>query len=142
VLSTNFVTAARVSTFTSTQFFSSPIFTFSTTSNSTINLGFFSNTVTSFQNELGNTMSTFYLDLFMYQNFYVNINTMSNANPTIETYISVCNLPPNVQSGEIFIDIQTASQNEIVAKRFLSFINVVSDGTGLAHTWTIDTSAI
>ena len=51
---------------------------------------------------------------------------MSNANPTIETYINVCNLPPNVQSGEIFIDIQTASQNEIVAKRFLSFTNVVS----------------
>jgi hypothetical protein len=93
---------------------------------STFSLPGFQSTIKTYQNQLGNTMSTFYLDLFMYQNFYVNVNTMSNANPTIETYVSVCNLPTNVQSGEIFVNIRNASQNELVAKRFISFINVVS----------------
>ena len=73
---------------------------------------------------LSNTISTLSLDLNKYQNFYAEIKTMSNANPTIELNINLSTVSKHIQEGYIDINISPASANEIAAKRFLNITNL------------------
>ena len=73
---------------------------------------------------LSNTISTLSLDLNKYQNFYAQIQTMSNANPTIELNVALSTVSKYTQQGYININISPASANEIAAKRFLNIINL------------------
>ena len=73
---------------------------------------------------LSNTISTLSLDLNRYQNFYAEIKTMSNANPTIELNINLSTVSKHIQEGYIDINISPASANEIAAKRFLNITNL------------------
>ena len=73
---------------------------------------------------LSNTISTLSLDLNTYQNFFADIQIMSNANPTIEVNVVLSTLSKYTQQGYININISPASANEIAAKRFLNIINL------------------
>ena len=71
-----------------------------------------------------NTTSTLGLDLNQYQNFNVDIQTMSNANPKIELYINFSTSCKFTQQGNINININSATANEIAAGRFLNLNNL------------------
>jgi hypothetical protein len=71
-----------------------------------------------------NTTSTLGLDLNQYQNFNVDIQTMSNANPKIELYINFSTSCKFTQQGNINININPAGANEIAAGRFLNLNNL------------------
>ena len=71
-----------------------------------------------------NTTSTLGLDLNQYQNFNVDIQTMSNANPKIELYINLSTSCKFTQQGNINININLAGANEIAAGRFLNLNNL------------------
>jgi hypothetical protein len=71
-----------------------------------------------------NTTSTLGLDLNQYQNFNVDIQTMSNANPRIELFINLSTACKHTQQGNINININQASANEIAAGRFLTLNNL------------------
>ena len=71
-----------------------------------------------------NTISTLGLDLNQYQNFNIDIQTMSNANPRIELFINLSTACKHTQQGNINININQASANEIAAGRFLTLNNL------------------
>jgi hypothetical protein len=71
-----------------------------------------------------NTVSTINLDLNQYQNFLVDIRTMSNANPTMEINVNLSTVSKHTQEGNINITISPASANEIAAGRFLNILNL------------------
>jgi hypothetical protein len=70
------------------------------------------------------TISTLGLDLNQYQNFNVDIQAMSNANPKIELYINLSTPCKFTQQGNINININPAGANEIAAGRFLNLNNL------------------
>jgi hypothetical protein len=71
-----------------------------------------------------NTISTLSLDLNQYQNFYINIENMSNANPTIELTVNVSTMSKYTQEGYINVNLNTASANEIASGKFLNITNL------------------
>jgi len=71
-----------------------------------------------------NTISTLNLDLNLYQNFFVDIQTMSNASPTIELNITLSTISKHTQEGTINVNVGSATANEIAAGRFLNFNNL------------------
>ena len=71
-----------------------------------------------------NTFSTLGIDLNQYQNFNVDIQTMSNANPKIELFINFSTPCIFTQQGNINININQATANEIAAGRFLNINNL------------------
>ena len=73
---------------------------------------------------LSNTISSINLDINKYQNFLVDIRTMSNASPTIELNVNLSTLSKHTQEGNINITISPASANEIAAGRYLNILNL------------------
>ena len=73
---------------------------------------------------LSNTLSTLNLDLNLYQNFFIDIQTMCNASPAVEINITLSTLSKRTQEGSINVNIAPVSANEVAAGRYLNFNNL------------------